>query len=505
MGIIQRQSIKYSIISVIGILIGALSVIYVYPNNRELYGLMLFISDFGTLLVPILALGIPSLAVRYFPIFKDEKKQNQGFFGLLTLLTVVAIAISVALLFFFKEGIVNILVTLQFEAEETARLGQYKVQVLVAATLLAFSMLFTNYISNFGRIAIPNAFNNLFLKLAFPAIVLLSISGWVSIPLAINILLIAYGVITLGLLFYIIHLGAFHIKPKFSFLNRSLLRDMAVFAAFAILSSSGSMLASRIDSIMISSLLDFENNGDYGILRFMANTIQIAYMALIAIAGPIVAQKIKTNNLSDVHTLYQKTSINGLLLGSFIFISVYANLDYLLQLTSSYGTLKPLMDVFLFLGLAKLFDVATSVNHHIITYSKYYRFNLVLVLLLAFFNIAANYFFIKTLHLGEIGAAMATCLSIFLFNASKFIFIWIKYRMQPFTAATLKLLIIASIILAIALFIPIPFSPIIAILIKGITISILYGLSIFYFKISEDANQLIIKYWQLIKSKGLGK
>lgn len=499
MGVIQRQGLKHSLVSIIGIAVGALSVIFIYPKDNDLYGLLRFVGDFGMLLFPILSLGIPMLAVRYFPVFKDKAQKNHGFLGFLLLFILIAICLATAMLWWLKDWIVLLLEYLQFDVDDIQRIGRYKVPILIAAALLSMAQLLTNYISNFGRVAIPNIFNNLFLKLALPAIVLLSIWNIVDQQLSVQLLLTAYVIIVFALVVYTVSLKEWHIKAQFSFLHKPLFKQMATFAAFAILSSSGSLIAARIDSIMISSLLGFGNNGNYGIISFMANTIQLAYMALVAVAGPIVAEKIKQKDMQSVGELYQKTSINGLILGIFIFIGIFPSLHDLLQLTGKYEELSPLVNVFIFIGLAKLFDVATSVNHHIINYSQYYRFNLVLVLFLAVLNVVCNYVFIRQLGFGEIGAAMATCLSIFLFNLGKVIFIWIKFKLQPFQKKSFLLLLIGSLVFVFALHFPSFGRPIESILLRSFLITVLYAFFVFRGKVSEDLNTLLIKYWNKLR------
>ena len=57
MGVIQRQSLKYSIVNFVGLGIGTLSTLLVYPLVLEENGLMRFLLDSGMILLPILALG----------------------------------------------------------------------------------------------------------------------------------------------------------------------------------------------------------------------------------------------------------------------------------------------------------------------------------------------------------------------------------------------------------------------------------------------------------------
>ncbi|MEM8524278.1 MAG: oligosaccharide flippase family protein [Bacteroidota bacterium] len=495
MGVIQRQSIKHSIVSVIGIAIGALSILFVYHKDRELYGILSFITSTSSLLLPFLSLGITTLTIKYFPLFKSKSQKHQGYLGILFSFTVIGIFCSTFLLFLSKDILYDFLALLKFKVEDV---GAYKLPIYGVTISLIFSRILTSYISNFGRVAIPNALNNLLLKVALPIIVLLHISSYISLSQAINLYMLTYVLILTSLIFYTIHLKEWHIQPKFGTISKPLARDMFSFAFFNILSSTGSIIANQIDGIMISTLIDFENNGDYNIFLFMANTVSIAYLALVAIANPIVSEKIKSNELEAVDEIYKKTSLHALLVGMLILIGLWCNMNDILRLMGKFELYQPIAVTFLFLAGAKLFDAATSVNTQIIAYSKYYRFNLVMVLILATLTIITNYVFLAILNLGIIGAAMATCLSVLLYNLVKMIFIWAKYRMLPFSKATLVVLAVSGVLLALGLLLSFPFSPIVNIVLRSALIAGIFVFAIYQFRVSEEVNALILKYWKMV-------
>ena len=70
-----------------------------------------------------------------------------------------------------------------------------------------------------------------------------------------------------------------------------------------------------------------------------------------------------------------------------------------------------------YIGLAQLFNISTGVNGAIITNTKYYRFDLYTSVLLAIITVIANLLLIP--RFGIDGAAMATAISIFLFNLTR--------------------------------------------------------------------------------------
>jgi len=90
--------------------------------------------------------------------------------------------------------------------------------------------------------------------------------------------------------------------------------------------------------------------------------------------------------------------------------------------------------------IAKLLNLAASTNNEIINYSKFYRANLVFLLILAFINIVLNIYLIP--KYGISGAAFATLASFIIFNLLKLIFIKVKFGFLPFSKNTLKLLLL---------------------------------------------------------------
>lgn len=66
MGIIQRQGIKYSIVNYFGVLLGAISTIFIYPLDKEVYGLFRFIVDSANFFTPFILIGSQPLVLDFF-------------------------------------------------------------------------------------------------------------------------------------------------------------------------------------------------------------------------------------------------------------------------------------------------------------------------------------------------------------------------------------------------------------------------------------------------------
>ena len=146
-----------------------------------------------------------------------------------------------------------------------------------------------------------------------------------------------------------------------------------------------------------------------------------------------------------------------------------------------------------YIGLAQLFNISTGVNGAIITNTKYYRFDLYTSVLLAIVTVLANLLLIP--RFGIDGAAMATAISIFLFNLIRLLVVKFKLNIHPFSVKTIYTLVtlILFYFFLINIFDFMFFSelPFFNIVIKSfITLGFFIPL-LFFLKLSPDINSFI--------------
>jgi len=111
---------------------------------------------------------------------------------------------------------------------------------------------------------------------------------------------------------------------------------------------------------------------------------------------------------------------------------------------------------------------------------------------LAILTIVLNYWLIP--KMGLEGAALASFVSILIFNVVKLVFVKMKFDILPFTQATFKVL--ATLVLLSVLFnlVQFPFHPIINIMLKSALITIMYVGILYRFDISEDVTGILSKW-----------
>ncbi len=495
MGVIKRQSIKQSLVTYLAIIIGTINILFIYTSTltKEELGMMRFIIDTPLLLLPFIYLGSNSLTYRFFPNFRNEENKNNGFLFILLFVPLIGFILFSSIFFLNKSSIYS---------AYSIQLGKhlpYLVFLIPMLFLQAYVGIFSTYSTNFKRIVVPAIINNLFVKISIPTLTILYFLGYFSFSGILNGVIIIYSIVLLALIGYLHYLGGLSFKPKLSFLNKPLLKEMGSFAFFGILGSLGSILATRIDSFMVTSLLNTGYNGIFTIAATMSTVIDVPRRAISGIAAPIIAQAWEDDNIEHIKDLYKKSSLNQFIIGLFILIGIWVNIDDIFAFIPKGDEFILGKYVVLFLGLAKIADMVSGVNHEIIMYSKYYRFNFYAILCLAIFNIIANFLLIPKYQIN--GAALATLASLSLFNFTKFVYIYYKTKMQPLSIETLWVFLTGLFTLGLAYIIPSTELPFVDILIRSVSVTLVYGSIILYFNISPDINDLVKQGLGIIKSK----
>lgn len=195
-------------------------------------------------------------------------------------------------------------------------------------------------------------------------------------------------------------------------------------------------------------------NGIYSTLLNILSILTISQMGVFNISAPIINKSIEENNFQELDRLHKKTSLSLFFLGIVLFSCILVGFPHLIQFMPNGEQLLSAQPIIWILGSAMLFDLATGFNGHIISLSKYYRFNIVVMLFLAITTISLNYLFLNYTQMGIVGVALATAISLTAFNITKISFNYLKFKVLPFTMQMLYLTLICLVAVGVALALP---------------------------------------------------
>ena len=447
MSVVARQSFKYSIIGYLGFLLGMVSAYFIFPFDMVFYGKLRYVLPAAQMLMPIVIFGLNYSNVYFFGKAKEQGK-NQN------LLTLSLLAVFFNFLFFLVLFFSFFYLFPNFQKE--AKLWEMKALILPLILVLSFSSVLNRYISNFKRIVIPNIFENLLPKIANLLAFCLFAFFYFSEKISYLVFLIIFILGLLGYVFYNNKLEKF--TPDFStdFIKKDKFwKEILNYSFYGFLGNLGSFLSLNISFFMIGEFIGMEENGTYGIVLSIIQLISIPAMGLYNISAPIISKHFADNTIKELDGYYKKTSLSLFFLGLVLFSCIAVGYPYLTEFMPKNGKLlleaQPLIWV---IGFALLFELATGFNSHIISMSKYYRFNIYVMLFLAILTMLLNLYFIKNTSLGILGIAISYAISLTTFNFLKIAFNYYKFKVSPFSMEMLYSVILSTLAISVAIILP---------------------------------------------------
>jgi O-antigen/teichoic acid export membrane protein len=498
MGIIKRQGIKNSIVNYVGVIMGAISVIFIYPRiSPKEVGIIQFVISTAALLAPFAGWGLSISSVNFFPEVKDKEKKHSGFLFMLLFLTLIFSIIFLLFVFIFKDALSSV-----FGDNQAIFIKTFPF-IISFTFLLTFSTLLQSYIINHGRIVVPSIYNNLLFKLIQPLLVLLYAFGFINFDTILVGLLVTYLIAVVGQILYLFYLKEGFFKPNFTLFRQTDFRKKLLkYANFVVFVGLGGALANRLDQLIIPPLLGFSSLAIFSLGYFISEAIDVPRKALSSIASPLISDSMKNKNFGHIKEIYQKTALLQLLIGVYLLASVWACADSLFDLMPNNNEVyRSGKYVILLLGIARLIDMMTGVNSEIITYSEHYRFNFTSLIGMALLNIAFNFLFIASwgFNLGIVGSALATLVTMLIYNAWKLVFIYQKIHIHPLQKHMITIVVLGIVAWLLAWLTPSVLNPILSIFIKGSVVTVFYWVAIIQLKISDDVNGMFTKVLGFVK------
>jgi O-antigen/teichoic acid export membrane protein len=478
MGIVLNQSLKNTIITYIGFAIGGISTIFLFPSilGKTYYGLSNYILSCANVIMPLFAIGMQNTLVKFYSQCKTEKEQNQFLSFSVLFPLVLTIPLLLLGLFFYDE--ISLFVT---------KKNPIVKEFIYLIPFIGLCMAYFEIFYAWARVHMHSVFGNFIKEVGLRLFSLVALVGmylgWIT---AIEFIYLTAGIYFVALLITMLY--AFRVKkPEFQLSIPHNVKGILEYTFYIILSGSVANLLLDGDKIMLNQYMDIGNIAFYSVATYIALVISVPSRAMHQIVYPITAKLMHENKHDELNDLYKKTSVNLQIVGGFVMLCIFVNIDQLYEmLPKDYA--GGIWIVFI-IGLSKYFDLILGNNNAIIFNSKYYRMVLFLGLMLVFFTIVLNMIFIPLY--GITGSAIATLLSITIYSVAKLMFVVKRMHLYPFTIQTIYSILITAILFVLFYFWKFPFHPIIGIVLKSILVTILYVYINYRFSISKEINQVL--------------
>jgi O-antigen/teichoic acid export membrane protein len=352
-----------------------------------------------------------------------------------------------------------------------------------------YTTVYETYSSLLQRIVFPKLIKEILLRILTILIIALFYLKLISLNQFVFLFVSIYGIAALLIIIYVNSIQRISYKPDFGFLKNPLRKEMILFMLFMIVAGIGANVANRIDVFMLSQQVSLSATGIFTIAFFIASFIELPSRAIFQITTPFASEALKNSDMALVGSLYKRVAINQLVIAGMVFLLIWINADNIFKIMPNGHIYESGKYVILFIGLAKVFDAATGINATILAYSKYYYYYFFFIFFLAAITITNNLIFIPLY--GIVGSAIATAISIFLYNAMAVFFVKLKLKVQPFSFKTLLALFIIIFVLLLDYLIPHFANAYLDGIIRSAVFIIFFSLIVYKLGISRDINDLV--------------
>jgi O-antigen/teichoic acid export membrane protein len=498
---IRKQSLISSVIVYFGFALGLLNN-YLFKKKgcftEKKYWITAMFIAIANIMFSVASLGMPGYIGKFFPYYKAHLKEDKN--DLITwalLIPCLGFLLVIIAGLFFK----NILIDKIFN--NSPELLQYYYWTFPFGFGLTIFLVLEAYLWQ-QRKAVFSNFNKevLFRFIVTILIVLTTFKVIKSFDLFIKLYSFAYLLLVGLVLCYLAKNNRLHFVFKVSTVTRRFADKIKTLVSFVWAGGLVFNIANVFDTIVLAAVLP-NGMAVAGVFTFAQNIsslIQAPQRGVVSASVGPLSQAWKERDYEKINKIYKRSSINQLIFASALFCLIWLNFDEgikTFQLKESYELAKY---VFFYIGLSKIIDMGTGVNAQIIGTSTFWRFEFITGLVLLALALPLNYFI--TRQIGITGPAISNLIAFSIYNLIRYLFLWRRFGMQPFTIKSVYTLILAIAVYFICLLLYKNETGFIWMIIRSFSFILLFAAGVVAFRLSEDVQPL----WQLaMKKLRLGK
>jgi len=493
LGIVSKQASISAALSYTGVLIGFVNVTLLMTQwfTEEQFGLRETLLSVAVFSSQIAHLGTFRSLVKFSPFFNRDEKSDNGLLAIGLIVPFIGFLVVGLLMVLFKPLIISKYI------DESPLFVEYFWFVFPLLFFFMYSNVFESYLQSRANTAFSVFIRTVFNRLVATVLLVLYYLQFIDFFWFIVLFIFSYALNILLFILYLVKRNEFNLRLNKQLFNKRVRKVYYNYSSFSILSGASSVLINRIDALMISSLLGLASTAIYGNALYLAMLIHIPGESISRISLPLISRSWKKKRIGEIESIYKKTSVTQFLLGGAVFILVWASLDNFYTIQGKDYYLGKW--VFFIIALSKLINLLFGANGQIINVSKYYRFDTTTAIILGVLTVTTNLLFIPIW--GIEGAAIATASTIVVFNLIRFIFVYIKLKIQPFSVKTILVLFILAIAFGVNEFLPFWKNIYFDTVYRSLILGVLIALPAYFLRVSDDINAFIEKHLRLLKKK----
>jgi O-antigen/teichoic acid export membrane protein len=497
MGQIRKQAILSGVVIYVGFLIGFVNTwLFIKTGQQSFspaeYGLTRLFFDIGTLMFAVASLGVTSVIYKFFPYYRQYLPAEKNDLYTWSIVVVCVGFLLVVIAGYFFEPLI-----IRKYSERSVLLVDYYPWVFVFGFGILLFNIMESIALTYQQPVIPNFLRETIMRFLTLILILAYFFGLLQFDQFIQLFSFQFLIIAFILAWTLRKKGMLPIHFSFSRITHKFKGKILSLSAYVYGGSIIVILSQVADSIIIASISEkgIHDAGVYNLATYIANLIQVPQRSIIAVTIPILSLAWKNKNLTEIQRLYSRSSINLLLTGLFIFISIWLNIHEAFRLLHIQSSYQAGIEVIFILGITKLIDAGTGINSQIISTSVQWRFEFMTGVVLIILFLPLNYLLIK--QMGIIGSAYANLISFSVYNLIRYLFLWKKFKLQPFSQKTFLSVLIGILGFIIARYAGQFIDGWFGMILRTGIFALIFISGVFLFRLTPDAMQL----YEVLKNK----
>lgn len=496
MGGLARQALLNTVLTYVGIGLGFLNVVLLYPKvlHSEQFGLIRLMVSLVTVAAQVAQFGAENTIVRFFPYFRDPLRKHRGLLGMLVLFGTAVGLLAMLVLALLHPWFSEVF------SDRNALYGQYGLLILPLVFGEIFFILLRSYSRSLRRTVQPIFIREFLLRLLQTILILVQIVA----PMPFGIFLVLYTGIfllcTLVLVFDLWRAGQFKLGYTERWLPGRLRRSMITYSGFTFSASLAGIVLGNMDQLMIGALLGdgLRNVAYYAVAFYFGSVIAAPGRAINQAAMPLLADAWKRRDVPMLQDLYRRSSLVQTVISGFLFLLMWMSMDDLFTiLPAEYaGGAK----VALVIGLAYWMNSMVGLNMSIISMSRSYQVDAYSSLGMLLVNAVANVLLIRSM--GIVGAAWATFLSLLMVNTFRTFYLNKRYGLWPFGMPTLKVLLLIGALASVVPWIPLTGMPMVDIVLRSLLVAGVFWPVAMVFGMTDDLREVLQRFLPAKRDRG---
>lgn len=448
MGIIVRQASWNAALAYVGLALGFVNVVLLYPRilPADQFGLTRLVVSIATIAAQVAQLGLDNTVIRYFPYFRNVERKHNGLLALVLGIGTLGSLVAIFILWAFHGTF-----ALWF-GDAQGLYAAHGITVLPLVLSEVWFFLFRSYSRSVHRSIAPTFSREFLLRVLQMVLVLVQAIH----PFELRTFMLLYvGTFVIGTVWLVVALwlgGDLHLGLRRVRLPKRLGRSMMRYSLFTFGSGLAVIALGNIDQLMVGAMLKngLDNVAYYAVAFYVSSVILIPARALVLPSMPILAEAWKKRDHGKIDMIYRRSSAIQLVIGLYLFLCLWSGIDALLSLMKpGYSAARGTM---LILGVVNVINLAGGLSGGIVATSRSYWFDALSGAVLVILNIALDYVFIK--HFGMVGAAWSSFVAFTFVLGWRMAFLRRRHGLWPFDGGTVRTALIGGSLAAVLAFTP---------------------------------------------------